>query len=180
MVSDSFQKEKQVKRYWVIKTRVLRNVLANNFALSEDEVNTPVSLNKGGIAGLPSLRTILAICQKYQEPSFWEVIDSFVLLAYASLTASRTFLKWSLASVKFTLDSEDLFYCYKQKKWFLWTLAAAQAAKNHGNEWSLTWYLRWGVYTSIPITAPEVLSLKISSHGTFLKWSQRALQSAQE
>ena len=36
------------------------------------------------------------------------------------------------------------------KKWFLWTMAAAEAAENHGNEWGLTWYLWWGIYTSIP------------------------------
>ena len=34
-------------------------------------------LNRGGIADLPLLRTLLAIRQKSQEPSFWEV-DSFV------------------------------------------------------------------------------------------------------
>ena len=34
----------------------------------------PVS--KVGIADLPLLRTLLAIPQKLQEPSFWEVINS--------------------------------------------------------------------------------------------------------
>ena len=29
-------------------------------------------------------------------------------------------------------------------------MVAPQAAENHGNEWSLTWYLRWDMYTSIP------------------------------
>ena len=37
-----------------------------------------------------------------------------------------------------------------KKKGFLWTMAAAQATENHGDELSLTWYLRWGIYTSIP------------------------------
>ena len=31
--------------------------------------------------------------QKSQEPSFWEVMDSFVFLAYARLGASRTLLQ---------------------------------------------------------------------------------------
>ena len=29
---------------------------------------------------LPLLRTLLAMCQKSQEPSFWEVIDSFFII----------------------------------------------------------------------------------------------------
>ena len=68
-------------------------------------------------------------------------------------------------------------------------MAAAQAAKNHGHKSGLTWYLQWGIYKSIPTwthwqntlgAAAETLSLKISSHGTSLKWSQRPSQSAQE
>ena len=68
----------------------LERFLANNFALSEPEDNTSRPLNRGGIADLHLLRTLLAICQKSQEPSFWEVMDFFVLVGYASLTASRT------------------------------------------------------------------------------------------
>ena len=67
--------------------------LGKNFALSDAEDNTSDLLNRGGIADLPLLRTLLAIRQKSREPSFWEVMDSFVLLAYASLAASRTLLQ---------------------------------------------------------------------------------------
>ena len=149
----------------------------NNFALSDVEDNTFGPLNRGGIADLSLLRTLLAIRLKSREPSFWDVMDSFVLSAYASLAASRTLLQRLLACLNFTLDIEDLFCWYKQKTWFLWTMAAAQTAENHGDEWGLTWYLRWGIYTSIPIwthsqnslAAAEALSLKISSHGTSLK-----------
>ena len=49
----------------------------NNFALSDTEGNTSGPLNRKGIGDLPMLRTLL---------------DSFVLLAYASLAASRTLL----------------------------------------------------------------------------------------
>ena len=107
-------------------------------------------------------------------------MDSFVLLAYASLAAARTLWQQLLDCLNFTLDSEDLFYWYKQKRWFQWTMAAAQTAENHGDEWGLTWYLRWGIYTSVPmwthsqnLPAAEALSLKIFSHGTSLKWSRR-------
>ena len=63
----------------------LEKFSANNFALSD-------ALNRGGIVDLPLLRTLLAIHQKWWEPSFWEEMDSFALLAYASLAASRTLL----------------------------------------------------------------------------------------
>ena len=90
--------------------------LANNFALSDAEDNTSGPLNRGGIADLPLLRTLLAICQKSREPSFWEMTDSFVAVAYASLSVSRTFLQRLVASLNFTLDSQDLFCWYKRKK----------------------------------------------------------------
>ena len=70
----------------------LEKFSANNFALSDAEDNTSEPLNRGGIADLPLLKTLLAIHQKSREPSFWKVMDSFVLLAYASLPASRTLL----------------------------------------------------------------------------------------
>ena len=65
------------------------------------------------------------------------------------------------------------------KKRFLWAMAAAEAAENHGDEWGFNWYLRWGIYTSIPtwthsqnsLAAVEALSLKIFFHWTPLKWS---------
>ena len=65
----------------------------NNFALSDEEDNTSGPLNRGGIGDLLLLRTQLEIRQKSREPSFWEVMVSFVLVAYASLAASRTLLQ---------------------------------------------------------------------------------------
>ena len=150
---------------------------ANNFALLDAEDNTSRSFNRRGIADLPLLRTLLAIHQKSWELSFWKVIYSFVLLAYASLTVLRTLLQQLLACLNFN-----------KKKWFLWTMAAAQGAENHGDEWGLTWYILWGIYTSIltwthsqdSLAVAEAPSLKVSSHGTSLKWSQRPSQSPWE
>ena len=48
----------------------LEKFLANNFALSDAEDNTPGLLNRQGIADLPLLRTLLAIHQKFPEQSF--------------------------------------------------------------------------------------------------------------
>ena len=96
----------------------LEKFLANNFALSDAEDNTSGPLNRGGIADLPLLRTLLAIRQKSREQSFWEAM-AFGLVAYAILAASRTLLQRLLACLNFTLDSEDLFCWYKRKKRFL-------------------------------------------------------------
>ena len=54
----------------------LEKYLANNSALSEAEDNTSRLLNRGGISDLLLLGILLAICQKFWESSFWEVIDS--------------------------------------------------------------------------------------------------------
>ena len=79
--------------------------------------NTSGLLNRGGIADLPLLRTLLAIRQKSREPNFWELMESFVvLLAYASLAASRTLWQRLLACLNFTLESEDLPFWDKFKK----------------------------------------------------------------
>ena len=58
----------------------------NNFPLSYAEDNTSGLLNRGGTY-LPLLRTLAKSLKNC------EVMDSFVLLAYESLAASRTFLQ---------------------------------------------------------------------------------------
>ena len=98
------------------RSEFLEKFLAINFALSDAEDNIPGPLNRGGIADLPLLRTLLAIRQKSREPRFWEVMDYFILEAYASFSASRTHLQRLLACLNFTLDSEDLFCWYKRNK----------------------------------------------------------------
>ena len=54
----------------------IEKLSANNFALSDAEDNTSGLLNRGRIADLRLLKTLLAIRQKSQEPSFWELMDS--------------------------------------------------------------------------------------------------------
>ena len=56
-------------------------VFTNNFALSDAEDDNPRPLNRGGIADLTLLRTLLTIRQRFCQSSFWKVIDSFGLLA---------------------------------------------------------------------------------------------------
>ena len=47
----------------------LEKLLANNLALSDAEDNTSGPLNRGGIANLALLRTLLTICQKFRDLS---------------------------------------------------------------------------------------------------------------
>ena len=155
----------------------LESFSANNFTWSDAKDNTSRLLNRGGIADLPLFRTLLAICEKSREPSSWEVMDAFVLLAYANLVASRTLLQWLLAFLNFTLESEDLSFWYNKKSDFyeLWQWKI----RDHGDEWGLNLCFLWGIYTSIPtwtysqnsLTVAEAPSLKIFSHGTSLRWS---------
>ena len=83
----------------------LEKRLANNFALSDAEDNTSWPLN---IRGILLLGTLLEICQKSQEPSFWEVMDSL----------TKTLLQPLLTCLNFTLDLEDLSSWYKLKRDF--------------------------------------------------------------
>ena len=94
----------------------LEKFSANNFALSDAEDNTSGPLNRRGIADLPLLRTLLAIHEKSKESSVWEAMDSFLLLAFACLAASRTCFQILLACLNFIIESEDSSFWYKQKK----------------------------------------------------------------
>ena len=123
----------------------LEKFSAHNFALSDAEDNTSEPMNRGGIADLPLLRTLLVICQKSLEPSFWEVMNSFILLAYVSLPASKTLLQQLLVCMNFTLDSEDLSFWYKQKNDFygLWQKHKQLKTIEVGEAWSDTFDERY-------------------------------------
>ena len=121
----------------------LEKFSASNFALSDVENNTSRLLNRGGITDLPLLRTLVAIHQKPQERIYWEVMDSFVLLAYASSVASRILLQWSLPCQNFTLDSEDLSFWNKQKKsdfYELWQQHKQLKTKEMSEAWPDIFY----------------------------------------
>ena len=96
------------------RSEFLKKFLANNSALSDTEDNTSRPFNRGNIH-LSLLRMLLTTCLESQEPSFSEVMHSFVLLTYTSLKASRTLLQWLIVCVNFTLDSEDLLLVQTKK-----------------------------------------------------------------
>ena len=81
----------------------LKKVSASNFALSD----------------LPLLRTLLAICQKSHELSFWEVMDSFCFIRICRFGSFKN------PFVMIT-SPKNLLYWHKQKKGFLWTMASKQ------------------------------------------------------
>ena len=83
-----------------------------------------------------------------------------------------------ITSLNFTLESEDLFFWYKRKKWFLWTMPAAE---NRAGEWDLTWYFLWGIYTSVSTEPYSQISLVAAGSTKFkdiLPWniSQMAMK----
>ena len=85
----------------------LQRFCANNFALSDAEDNTFVPLNRGGIADLLLLRTLVAICQKSQEASFWEVMDSFHTLNFKEAKVQMSLILKRPNSSFFTLRKRE-------------------------------------------------------------------------
>ena len=75
VVSSQFQKITNE----IPKSSRLGCFLANNFALLHAEDETCGPFNRRGTADLPLLGTLLAICQKLREPSFWEVMQVWQL-----------------------------------------------------------------------------------------------------
>ena len=92
------------------RSEFLEKFLAKNFALSDAEDNTSEHLNRGGIADLVLLKTLLAIHQKYKFLGSHGVFCSFSTCKFGSL---KNPLQWLLACLNFPLDSEDLFCWYK-------------------------------------------------------------------
>ena len=63
------------------RLELLEKFLVNNFALSDAEDNTSGPLNRGGIADLPLLRTLLAIRQKSRESKIPLISRQFLSLS---------------------------------------------------------------------------------------------------
>ena len=62
------------------------------------------------------LRTLLAMRKKSRKPRFWEVINSFVLLAYASLAASRTLFATITSLYKLYFKIQKIFFVSTNEK----------------------------------------------------------------
>ena len=167
--------EGKTSKHW--RLEFLEKFLANNFALSDAEDNAYIPLNRGGIADLPLRRTLLAIRQKPRDSS--DGLSYFSSICKFGSFKNHFTTITSLSELYFRFSRFILLV--QTKKYFLWTIAAAKDTQNQRDEWGLTWYLRWGIYTLIPtwthsqnsLATVEALSLKISSYGTSFKWSRR-------
>ena len=62
-------------------TEFLEKFFVNKCVLSDSKDNTSDLLNRGGTLDLNLLRTLLVICYKSQEPSFWVVINYFISIS---------------------------------------------------------------------------------------------------
>ena len=90
-------------------------------------------LNRRGIADLLLLRTLLAIRQKSQEPSFWERMDSCFSSICKFVSFKNPFaMITSLSELYFRFRRFVLLV--QTKKVISMNLAAAEAAENHGDE----------------------------------------------
>ena len=138
--------------------------LANNFSLSDSEDNTSRLLNRGGIADFPFLENTISNSPKVPRTKF---LGSDGIFCFISVCKFGSFQN-PFATI--TILSE-IYFRFRRfillEQIILWAMAATQAAENHGNEWGLTWHLRWGIYTSIStwtysqnsVAAAEALSL---------------------
>ena len=150
-----FRRKNRNKIYILESSRseFLEKFSANNFALLDPEDNTYGPFNSRAIADLPLLRTLLAIRQKYWKPSFWEVIDSFVLLAYASLAASRTLLQRLLVCQRLPISTR-IVISYAMKwdiPWWIWW-------KVNGNWNNMIKISQWGKAIVEQILASEEIN----------------------
>ena len=99
------------------RLKFLEKFLANNFALSNATDNTPGPLNRGGIADLLLLKTLLAICQKVLK--FGNFKNSFATITSLS---------------EFYFRFRRFILLLQMKKVISMNMAATQAAENHGDE----------------------------------------------
>ena len=164
----------------------LEKFLGNIFALSDAEDNNSGPLNRGDIADLPLLRTVLAICQNSWELHFWEVMDSFVLVAYASLAALRTLLQQLLSELYFGFRRFILLVPKKKKKDFYEIWQQHDLLKTMERmRFDLILVIRdkYINFDLNPLTkftsSNKSTEFQIPSHGASLKWSWRPSQSAQ-
>ena len=93
----------------------LEKFLANNFALSDVEDNTSCRLNRGGIADLLLLRTLLAIRQKSRGPSFWEVMGTGKFLATIT-SLSELYFRFRGFILLVQTKKSDFYGLWQQRK----------------------------------------------------------------
>ena len=87
----------------------LEKCSGNNFALSDAEDNTSGPMNRGDIADLPFLRTLLAIHQKSWEQSFCNCFSSLKLWLNKSELNTLASIRYTLYLIDADAFNSDLF-----------------------------------------------------------------------
>ena len=118
---------------------------AKSLAFSEAEVKTSGPLNQGGI-----FKTLLAICPKVTRANSLRNNRFLCFLSKTILSRFNNPFTWITSLSKQSHRTSWFVSLIKMKKWFLCTIATAQEGENQEDEWGLTWYLRLGIYVSIP------------------------------
>ena len=108
--------------------KFLDKFLGSNFALIDGEDNIFRSLNRRGAEDFLLLRALLAICQKPREPSFWKVMDTFYFICKCTSSSFKNSFVTITSLPELCFRFRRYISWYKQKKWFRWIMAAAQAA----------------------------------------------------
>ena len=108
--------------------KFLDKFLGSNFALIDGEDNIFRSLNRRGAEDFLLLRALLAICQKPREPSFWKVMDTFYFICKCTSSSFKNPFVTITSLPELCFRFRRYISWCKQKKWFRWTMAAAQAA----------------------------------------------------
>ena len=177
----SSRRENRWRDTWVDKIRVPREVFGKQFSFIRCRGQHLQAVEQRRYGRFTFVENTISNSPKAPRAKF---PDSFLLLAYASLKASRILLQQLAAYLNFNLDSEVLFCWCKPNKWFLWTCQQHKQLKSM--EMSEAWFdtyderfLTWN-HSQKSLVAVEAPNFKISSHGTSLKWSQRPSQSALE
>ena len=116
------------------------------------------------------------------QSSFWEVINSCFIRMCKFASFKNPF--------SMIIDLFEFYFRIKRfilyKKVISMSYGSNTTSWKPWHKWDLTWYLQWGIYTSIAtsthsqnsLAAAEAPSLKTSSDGKFLKRSERPSQSA--
>ena len=133
-------------------------------------------------------RTLFAICQISQELFFWGDLELLCFIFIKKIDRFKSPFPKITSLSGLTLNTIDLHCYYKYRKWFLWVMPQIKAVVIHRNEWSLTWYFWWEIYTSIPNLNPltefgtsrKSTQVKVSSHETSLIWSGTPFHLPQE
>ena len=159
-----------------IKIRVLRKVFSKQLGFIRCKIQHVWVIEQRKYGRFTVVENTISNLPKVPRTKFlwvFGLFGSFSICKFGSFKNRFATIN-SLFELYFRFRRFILLVQTKKKKKILWTVAAAQEAKNHGNEWGLTWY------SQNSLAAAEALSLKISSHGTSLKWSRRPSQSARE